>query len=91
MGEYLKPLRYRGQLYLIVGDPGPVPYQVVSLKVLSKNAKLIRVSAVLEGNPDGFETIVYTFSQVNRQLAITSRTKRINDYRYAPCRLDTAR
>jgi hypothetical protein len=83
----LRPLRFRGKLYLPVGDPGTVPFRVVSLKVLSRTAARIRVSAVLEGSETGNETIIYTFTQINRRLTIIARTKRADDYRYARCRL----
>ncbi|WP_426446447.1 DL-endopeptidase inhibitor IseA family protein [Paenibacillus sp. S-38] len=82
----LRTLRYRGALYVPVGDPGPVPTRVVSLAVIRRTSSRIAVRAVLSGDPDGNVTILYTFAVIRGRLAIINRTRRLVDYRYQPCR-----
>ncbi|MFC4303555.1 DL-endopeptidase inhibitor IseA family protein [Cohnella boryungensis] len=81
----LMPISYKGRLYEIVADPGPVPYKVVRLQIINQSASEIRVRAVLTGSDEGNTTIRYTLSKSGKSLSIAARSDRTNDYRYAPC------
>jgi len=81
----MRPRPYKGRLYVIVADPGPVPYRVVRLTIVGETAAEIRVSAVLSGSEEGNKTIRYTLSKAGGKLTIVSRSDRPNDYRYVRC------
>lgn len=82
----LNPILFRGSLYVIVADPGPVPNHVVRLQIISQTSSRIRVKALLSGGDAGNETIFYTISKASGRLKIVSRSGRATDYRYLPCR-----
>ncbi|WP_373233232.1 DL-endopeptidase inhibitor IseA family protein [Cohnella sp.] len=82
----LNPILFRGSLYEIVADPGPVPNRVVRLQVISQTSSRLHVKAVMSGGDEGNETIFYTLSTASGRLKIISRSGRSTDYRYLPCR-----
>lgn len=83
----LKTIVHRGRLYVIVGDPGPVPVKVISLRILCCKCNLIRVRAVLTGGLPQRQVIFYTIKiGSNGSLTIINRSNLRNDYRYLPCR-----
>lgn len=81
----LNPILYRGSLYEIAADPGPVPDRVVRLQILSRTSNRIRVRAVMSGGIGGNTTIFYTISTASGRLRIINRSGRLTDYRYLPC------
>lgn len=81
----LKTIVHRGRLYVIVGDPGPVPVKVVSLRILSCTSKYIRVRAILTGGFPEKQVIYYTFAVTDQGLTIIRRSNLRFDYRYQPC------
>nr|WP_246627973.1 IseA DL-endopeptidase inhibitor family protein [Paenibacillus oenotherae] len=83
----LKTIVYRGRLYVIVGDPGPVPVKVVSLRILCRTSTRIRVRAVLTGGLPERQVIFYTIKlSSSRGLTIIRRSNLRFDYRYLPCK-----
>ncbi|MFB9274680.1 hypothetical protein [Cohnella cellulosilytica] len=81
----LDPINYQGKRYVLADAPGPAPRKVESLRIVSRNASRIRVSAVLSGGGGGNKTIRYTLARTGERLTIIARTDRSNDYRYARC------
>lgn len=81
----LNPITFRGSLYEIVADPGPVPDRVVRLRILSQTSNRIRVRAVMFGGNGENTTIFYTISTASGRLRIIARSGRLTDYRYLPC------
>ncbi|WP_042170838.1 DL-endopeptidase inhibitor IseA family protein [Paenibacillus gorillae] len=83
----LKSIVYKGRLYVIVGDPGPVPFQVVSLLVKNETSSYLTVRASLSGDADGNQIVYYRIQKrKNGKLIITKRLSAYPDYRYMACR-----
>ncbi|GGG82606.1 DL-endopeptidase inhibitor IseA family protein [Paenibacillus radicis (ex Gao et al. 2016)] len=82
----LKTIVYKGRLYVIVGDPGPVPDEVVSLLVKSETSRYLFVRTSLSGDPDRNYIVYYRIhKQTDGKLMITKRISDYLDYRYLPC------
>ncbi len=80
MMKNLQLTSFNGRLCAPVGDPPPLPVNVISIQV---NNKVIR--AVLYGDPEGNTTIIYKIirNPLTRKYTITNRTGTKNDLRYS--------
>ncbi|MFF2093817.1 DL-endopeptidase inhibitor IseA family protein [Paenibacillus sp. NPDC058174] len=82
----LKTISYKGRLYVIVGDPGPVPVEVVSLLIKNETSRYLLVRTSLSGDPDSNHIVYYRIhKQTDGKLMITKRISAYLDYRYMPC------
>lgn len=83
----LKTITHKGRLYVIAGDPPFVPLVVVSLRVVNETNDLIKVKAILSGDPDGNVPVAYLIRKKQAgQLRIIKRFTKSPDFRYSPCR-----
>ncbi|WP_308635574.1 DL-endopeptidase inhibitor IseA family protein [Paenibacillus silvisoli] len=83
----LKSVVYQGRVYVVLGDPGPIPSYVESVRILSVTSTRIRVRAMLSGDPDGNVPIYYTLARTSSGYKIISRSGKKGDYRFEPCTL----
>ncbi|WP_173275886.1 DL-endopeptidase inhibitor IseA family protein [Paenibacillus sp. NEAU-GSW1] len=83
----LQSIVYKGRLYVIVGDPGPVPIVVVSLLVKNESSSHLLVRTSLSGDPDRNHIVYYRIQkQSNGKLVITNRATDYTDYRFTACK-----
>lgn len=82
----LKTIIFKGRLYVSVGDTGPIPTTVVSLRILKQTSKLLRVRAILSGSDEGNKVISYSIRRNPKNLTIICRTMASVDVRYQPCK-----
>ncbi|SFS50643.1 DL-endopeptidase inhibitor IseA family protein [Paenibacillus sp. BC26] len=78
----LKSIVHNGRVYVILGDPGPIPNFVESVRILSITKTRIRVRAMLSGDPDGNVPIYYTIARTSSGYKIISRSGKRYDYRF---------
>ncbi|SES99754.1 DL-endopeptidase inhibitor IseA family protein [Paenibacillus sp. NFR01] len=84
----LHTVLHQKRLYMIAGDPGDLIYIPRRVKVLSRSATRIQVTAVLsvDAQEDVDATSVrYIIGKSGDKLTILDRDKKNIDYRFDPC------
>ncbi|WP_438497366.1 DL-endopeptidase inhibitor IseA family protein [Paenibacillus sp. IHBB 3054] len=77
------------RLYVIVGDTGVIPSIPRRIRVTSRTATRIRVTAILsidETTDEEIERVRYLIAKSGERLSILNRDKKNTDPRYLPCR-----
>jgi IseA DL-endopeptidase inhibitor len=78
----LRSVVYKGRVYVILGDPGPLAFVVESARIVSSTSTRMRVRAVLSGDPDGNVVVYFTLFRTSNGYRIFGRTRMKYDYRF---------